>query len=122
MNFSVDTITRDTAIVKVGEYLDYRNAPDFKVMLTNQIDQGTRIFILDFSETKVLDSTGLGSIFSVYHQTVALSGKICFAAVSIGIETVVQVTRSYKVFPQFRTVEAARKAISTPSAQLRSVE
>ncbi len=113
MNFSVDPITHDTAIVTVGDYLDFRNASDFKVILKDQVRLGTRKFILDFSDTKSFDSTGLGSLFTLYRQLTPLSGMICFASASGTVKNTIQLTRSYKVFQQFSTVEAAQKTICT---------
>ncbi len=113
MNISVDPITNDTAIVTVGDYLDFRNASDFKVILKDQVRLGTRKFILDFSDTQSFDSTGLGSLFTLYRQLARLSGTICFAATSRTVKNAIQMTRSYKVFQQFPTVEAARKAVCT---------
>ncbi len=109
--FSVDPITTDTAVVTVGEYLDFRNASDFNVILKDHVRQGTRKFILDFSDTTSFDSTGLGSLFTLYRQLAPLSGMICFASTSDVVRYAVQVTRSYKVFSQYPTVEAARKAV-----------
>ena len=111
--FSVDPITTDTAIVTVGEYLDFRNASDFKVILKDQVRLGTRKFILDFSDTKSFDSTGLGSLFALYRQLEPLSGVICFASSTEVVKYAVHVTRLSRLFPQFPTVEAARKAVCT---------
>ena len=111
--FSVDPITTDTAIVTVGEYLDFRNASYFKVKLKDQVRLGTRKFILDFSDTKSFDSSGLGSLFTLFRQLAPLSGMICFASTSGAVKNSVQLMRLYRVIPQFPTVEAARKAVCT---------
>jgi len=111
MNFSVDPITNATAIVTIGEYLDFRNAWDLSIILKDHVRLGTRKFILDFSDTKSIDSTGLGSIFTLYHQLKPLSGMICFASASDTVRITLKLTRSYKVFPQFPTVEEAQKAV-----------
>ncbi len=122
MNFSVDPITKETTVVRIGDYLDFRNASDFKVILKDQVRLGTRKFILDFTHTKSFDSTGLGSIFALYRQLEPLSGVICFASASDVVKYAVQVTRLSRLFPQFTTVEEAQTAISTRSARLKSVE
>ena len=113
MNFSVDPITTDTAIVTVGDYLDFRNASDFNVILKDHVRLGTRKFILDFSDTRSIDSTGLGSIFTLYRQLKPLNGMICFASASDTVRITLKLTRSYKVFQQFPTVEEAQKAVCT---------
>ena len=111
MSFSVQPYNDETVIVQVGKALDFRNASDFKNVCQEQVQAGIRNFVLDFSDTGILDSTGLGSIFSLYRQVSPLKGQVVFAAVSRPVQVVVQLTRTYKVFRQFPTVEAAREAL-----------
>jgi anti-sigma B factor antagonist len=111
MNFIIEPVTHDSVVIRVGKALDFRSAADFKAAAQEQVRSGVRNFILDFTDTGILDSTGLGSIFSLYRQVSPLSGQVVFASVSRPVQVVVQLTRTYKVFRQFPTVEAARDAI-----------
>ncbi len=112
MSFDAETASSETVIIHVGEALDFRNADDFKATFQEHVDNGVRQFILDFSDTEVLDSTGLGSIFSLYRAVSPEDGKVAFADVSEPVQVVVQLTRTYKVFRQFPSVEAAREAFA----------
>lgn len=103
---------QESMIVRVGKALDFRNAAEFKTVCQEKVRGGARNFILDFSETGILDSTGLGSIFSLYRQVSPLNGQVVFAAVSRPVQVVVQLTRTYKVFRQFPSVEAAEDALA----------
>ena len=111
MSFSVDTISDKAAIVHIGKALDFRNAAEFKSTFQEYLDEGVRQFILDFTDTGILDSTGLGSIFSLYRQISSDDGQVVFASVSRPVQVVVQLTRTYKVFKQYPTVEEAREAV-----------
>ncbi len=111
MSFIVDAQSEQTVTVRIGKALDFRNAAEFKTACQDQVRDGALNFILDFSETGILDSTGLGSIFSLYRQVSPLNGQVVFAAVSRPVQVVVQLTRTYKVFRQFPTVDAAREAL-----------
>ena len=111
MSFTVQPYNDETVIVQVGKALDFRNAADFKSVCQEQVQAGVRNFVLDFSDTGILDSTGLGSIFSLYRQVSPLKGQVVFAAVSRPVQVVVQLTRTYKVFRQFPSVDAARDAL-----------
>jgi anti-sigma B factor antagonist len=112
MNFQIEPFSQETLVVKIEKALDFRNAAEFKTLCQEQVRTGARNFILDFSETGILDSTGLGSIFSLYRQVSPLNGQVVFASVSRPVQVVVQLTRTYKVFRQFPSVEAAREALS----------
>lgn len=111
MSFDIEPKTQETVVVRIGKALDFRNAADFKTTCQEQVREGIRNFILDFSETGILDSTGLGSIFSLYRQVSPLNGQVVFASVSRPVQVVVQLTRTYKVFRQFPSVDAAQEAM-----------
>lgn len=111
MSFDVESRSSETVVVHMGEALDFRNADDFKDTFQEHVEDGVRNFILDFSETEVLDSTGLGSIFSLYREISPDDGKVAFADVSRPVQVVVQLTRTYKVFRQFPSVDAAEEAL-----------
>ena len=112
MSFNAETISSETVIIHIGEALDFRNADEFKTTFQEHVEEDVRKFILDFSDTEVLDSTGLGSIFSLYREVSPDDGKVAFANVSEPVQVVVQLTRTYKVFRQFPSVEAAQEAFS----------
>jgi len=113
MSITVNPIANETVVLTVGDHLDFRNAPEFKDILQNQILSGTRKFILDFSDTKSFDSTGLGSLFTLYRQLTPLNGVIYFASASNIVKNTVELTRTDRLFAQFETVEEAQEAVST---------
>jgi anti-sigma B factor antagonist len=112
MSFDVDSLSSDTVVIHMGDALDFRNADEFKETFQDYVEDDVRNFILDFSDTEVLDSTGLGSIFSLYREISPDDGKVAFADVSRPVQVVVQLTRTYKVFRQFPSVQAAQEALS----------
>jgi len=112
MSLELKTHNEETVIVRIGKALDFRNASEFKAQCQEQVQEGARNFILDFSDTGILDSTGLGSIFSLYRQVSPLNGQVVFASVSRPLQVVVQLTRTYKVFRQFPSVEAAQDTLA----------
>lgn len=111
MSFHIESFDENSAVVHVGEALDFRNAEEFKEICQEQVQEGVQNFIIDFSDTGILDSTGLGSIFSLYRRVSPNDGKVVFASVSQPVRVVVQLTRTYKVFNQYPSVEAAQEAL-----------
>ena len=112
MRFALDP-TSDSAsvIVRIGQGLDFRNAAEFKKVCHEQVQAGTNNFILDFTDTGILDSVGLGALFSLYRQVTPTSGQVLFASVSPQVEVMVRLTKIYRVFPQYPTLEAALEAL-----------
>ncbi len=107
MSFAVRQVDPQTAVIQIGKSLDFRNAAQFKQICQNLIRGGTRKVVLNFRDTGVLDSTGLGAIFSIYRQLTPLGGQIVFAETSRPVQVVVQLTRTFKVFKQYPSVAAA---------------
>ena len=115
MSLQAEPLGDGVVSIAIGKALDFRSAPEFKTMCQNLVHEGARHFILDFTGTGILDSTGLGSIFSIYRQVSPDGGQVVFASVSRPVQVVVQLTRTYKVFKQFATVEEASTTL-LPSA------
>lgn len=117
MSFQTESLSDQTVVVTVGDALDFRTADAFKDAFQTHVEEGVLRFILDFADTTVLDSTGLGAVFSLYRRVASDDGEVVFANVSRPVQVVVQLTRTYKVFPQYPTVEDAQTALleeSTP--------
>lgn len=112
MSFAFETATdQDWMVVRIGKALDLRTASEFKVLCTECMDRGVRHFVLDFSQTGILDSTGLGALFSLYRRVILEDGKVVFASASPAVEAVVQLTHTDLIFPQYPSVQAARDAL-----------
>ena len=115
MSFVIEPINQHSVIVRIGTSLDFRNADAFKDACLDRVRDGTRNFILDFSESGILDSTGLGAIFTLRRKLVPLKGEVVFASVSPPVQVVLQLTRIYRVFQRYPSVEAAREALIQPT-------
>jgi len=112
MSFAFSTASSDTVVVAVGNNLDFRNAAEFKSVSCDQVQEGIRNFILDFTNTESIDSTGLGALFTLYRRLSDFKGRIYFASVSRPVHNTVQLTRAYKIFRLFPTVDDALNAVS----------
>ena len=54
----IRSLNPNTLVVEVGVVLDFTGAKQFKRLLHEHIDGGTRHVVLDFSDTALLDSRG----------------------------------------------------------------
>ena len=99
-------------ILRVGKTLDFKNADDFRQACREKFAAGGRHFILDFSETGLLDSTGLGAIFSLLRMVMPQEGEVVFACLSRPVQMVVQMTGIFRVFTSYPSLQAARTALA----------
>ena len=64
MSFVIEpTSDPGSVIIRIGPGLDFRNAAEFKKVCHEQVQAGAHDFILDFTDTGILDSVGLGALF-----------------------------------------------------------
>ena len=112
MSFAIEpTSDSKTVIVRIGPGLDFRNAAEFKKVCHEQVQADVHNFILDFTGAGILDSVGLGALFSLYRQVTPSSGQVLFASVSPQVEVMIRLTKIYRVFPQYPAVAAALEAL-----------
>jgi len=111
MHFEAEPATEHSVVIHIGKTLNFGNAEDFERLCRDTMGRGYRNFILDFSETGILDSTGLGAVFTLYRQ-VPSDGKVVFASPSQVVQVVMQITRIYRTFPYYPSVQAACRALA----------
>lgn len=115
MSFNVEPVNDRTIVIHVGERLDFRNAGELKSICQRRAQEGSRYFIFDFDSTEVLDSSGLGAIFSLYRKLSSVDGELALASPSEAVKTVVRLTRTDRIFEQFQSV--AEACDSLPAAE-----
>jgi len=66
----------DVGFVKVIGEIDVDSSEEFKNAFQDEIDKGTRSFVLDLSGVLSINSTGIGKILSVYKELKKINGDI----------------------------------------------
>jgi anti-sigma B factor antagonist len=105
--------TKETGRYLVVKVLEQRMGADravsFKDEMCKLIDHGHTSFVLDLSEVKFIDSTGLGAILSVLKR-IGKSGDILVTGASDTVGSMFKLTRMDRVFQMFPTVDEALSA------------
>jgi anti-sigma B factor antagonist len=97
---------QDIGVVRLQGDLDVLVAAQLRDVLAEACDNHRHV-VLDLSGVRLVDSTGL-SLLVRTHQTVKRNGgKVCLAAPSRFLQTVLRTMRLHPVFPQFPTADAA---------------
>lgn len=111
MDYTIQRLTQNVVVIRVGRRLDFHNASEFKVACQDLMSSGTRHFILDFSETGILDSTGLGALLALYRALRKQRNPVALVAPSPPVRQVIKLTRTHKIFPEYESVEEARSGL-----------
>ncbi len=82
---------------------------EFRALIAKQIEQGANNIILDLSEVRYLDSSGLGALVSI-RKMLGANGTFLLCGVTGQVADVFRVTRMNAVFDIFDDAELALAA------------
>jgi anti-anti-sigma factor len=89
-----------------------KEAGDFKRILIGEIESGSRKFIIDVSECEFIDSTFLGVLVIAMKKITSLGGSIKLVGFQAPVHSMFELTRAYKVFESYKSVEEAVESFS----------
>jgi anti-anti-sigma factor len=107
MHFNIEE-HQDIIVVKVSLVRATMNeAEDFKEMLTKNIQLGRHNLIIDLTECEFIDSTFLGTLVVALKKVTNLGGDLRLVGFQPAVHSMFELTRMYRVFETFKTVEKA---------------
>jgi len=86
-------------------------APQFKEGMVNYAAQGNHTIILDLSEVRFIDSTGLGALIGSL-KAMGNNDELVLAGAKDSVSNMLKLTRMDKVFRMFPTAEEAVAILS----------
>lgn len=96
-------------IIKIkSKVLDASNTKLFRMELMKLYEQGKRNFIIDFSDVRFIDSSGIGALLSIY-KVLGSEGSLCFCCVDKDVNQILQMVNLSNLFTFYATVEEATK-------------
>jgi anti-anti-sigma factor len=108
----ISTRKEDKAmVVTVSDRMDAVTASDFENALAELMDQGDRIFVIDFTELDYISSAGLHSIFAVAKKLKGMDGKLSLASLQEMVKEIFDISGFSAIIPTFDSVASALKAI-----------
>ena len=93
-------------IAHVQMYLDQVGAENFKYVLSERMKPGEKI-VLDLEKLVNIDSYGLDALLAMAQKALENDSEIKLACVSADMKIVLDITRVYRVFEIYNTVEEA---------------
>ncbi len=106
MNFLL-TRTDDRLLVNVDGQLVVGNRQAFKQAVLDEVEQGARLVIIDFSRAAYIDSSGLGALVSLGKRLRELGGDVRLAALNDDLRTLFELTRLDALFPLYASRDDA---------------
>ncbi|MFA7331879.1 MAG: STAS domain-containing protein [Candidatus Delongbacteria bacterium] len=104
--------SRDNLVVLTlkGNLLGGPDADSFYNEVKSFLDKGNRQFVLDLSNVKLMNSSGLGILIKALKPVREAGGDFHLASVTEKIDSLFMITKLYQVFKSFPDVEQASRA------------
>ena len=93
-------------IAHLQMFLDRSGAENFKYVLSERMKPGEKI-ILDLEKLVNIDNYGLDALLAMAQKALENQSEIKLARVSADMQIVLDITRVYKVFEIYHTIEEA---------------
>ncbi|MBN2738906.1 MAG: STAS domain-containing protein [Spirochaetales bacterium] len=106
MDFTNRTVEGITVLDITGN-LGITNIKEFKQRVLTFISQGAKKVILNFDQTKYIDSMGITALITIYTKMKERGVKFKFAAVQGQVKQLLQISKLDKVFPITETFDSA---------------
>ncbi|MCA1763708.1 MAG: STAS domain-containing protein [Flavobacteriales bacterium] len=111
MKFSVENEEKYTVIVSQVEKLDSISAPDLKSELVYLGKSGKRNIIIDLSESRYCDSSGLSALLTGNRLCKENSGSFVICGLQPSVEKLVKISQLYSVLNITPTRDEAKDMI-----------
>ena len=96
----------DVLVAHVQMFLDQVGAENFKYVLNERMKEGEMV-VLDLEKLVNIDSFGLDALLAVAQKAMENKSVIKLARVSADMQIVLDITKVYRVFDIYPTIEEA---------------
>ena len=88
----------DVTLIEIGGQLIVGNRQLLKEQVLDQLERGDRKFILDFSKTDYIDSSGLGVLVTLSKKIREQGGQLSLVSLSEDLRTLFELTKLDTLF------------------------
>jgi anti-sigma B factor antagonist len=102
-----ETKSEGVVVVRVEGQLIVGNRTELKELVQRALDGGARKFLLDFSKTGYIDSSGLGALVSISKKVREEGGELRLAGLNDDLRSLFELTKLDTLFAIAETSEQA---------------
>jgi anti-sigma B factor antagonist len=105
MNITMDKVNGSTVLRFHEERLDAHNSSELKDYLLRLLESGSVRLVVDLSEVRFIDSSGLGALLSGYKNAGLRHGSLVLAGLQPRVQSMFELTRLHRVFEIYPSTE-----------------
>lgn len=97
------TVVKESAavVVEVDGQLVVTNRQEFKQVVLDEVEQGAKSVVVDFTRSAYIDSSGLGALVSLGKRIRESGGEFRLAGLNEDLRTLFELTRLDALFPLY---------------------
>ena len=103
-------------MVTLSGEIDLQHSPKMRLLLQAKVRGRVPLLLLDFTNVKYIDSSGLATLVEYYQNSRSYSGRIALAGLSNRVKSIFELVRLSEIFPIYSTVEEAKQELRQPAA------
>ena len=84
---------------------------ELEELLTNELDEGFRQIVLDFSLINQISSDGLRVILNLVNEVRSLDGEVVVTGMLEQVETALEVAGFFRLIESFRDIDTAMESL-----------
>jgi anti-sigma B factor antagonist len=104
------TTNKGIVLVRAEGQLIVGNRQELKNLVTERLEAGERRFVIDFSRTGYIDSSGLGALVTISKQVREQGGEMRLAGLNDDLRTLFELTKLDTLFAISNSAEQALSA------------
>ncbi|WP_066520123.1 STAS domain-containing protein [Curtobacterium ammoniigenes] len=109
MDFAVQEIDADRAVVATNGRLNMVSAPAFRETLSSVVANGRSRVVVDLAGVEFMDSSGLGALVGCLKTARQAGGDLRIARPSEQVQMVLRLSNIDRILRPYPTVEAAQE-------------
>ncbi len=97
--------------IKLSGEIDLQHSPKLRQLLQGKVSLKAAVILLDFTEVKYIDSSGLATLVEYYKSARSYSGRLAVAGLSNRVRSIFDLVRLGEIFGVFATLTEAKDAL-----------
>ena len=98
--------------IRVGGYLDFDVAPQFKKCVVRRIEEGDRLVVIDLSDVGFIDSTAIGVLVGALKRLKEVGGSLGVVCANDNVRNIFEMVGLENVIPLYHSRDDAVAALA----------